>query len=193
MNDVIPISSNNEHGIYFHRITGTHSKEKAIVYLCLGLFFLMMTRPAYEFIWYLIYGIGLLLSWVFVLAYQSDYVLGVSANLGGITAVIYCIVLAITMLSNGIRCVYKAKLETANILYERRCLVLVSAETRNVVTQIYSLTKNGDVYKLQCEVCKLTDGKYGKPRKINLTVDTKNYQNSNTLASVLADIATMIS
>lgn len=193
MNDVIPISSNNEHGIYFHCITGTHSKEKAIVYFCLGLVFLMIAKPAYEFIWYLIYGIGLLLSWAFVLAYQSDYVLGISANFGGTTAVIYCIVLAITMFSNSVRCNFKAKLEMADILYECRCLVLVSAETRYVVTQIHSLTKNGDVYKLQGEVCKLTDGKYGKPRKINLTVDTKNYQNSNILASVLADIATMIS
>lgn len=193
MNNVIPISSNNEHGIYFHRITGTHSKEKAIVYFCLGLFFLMIAKPAYEFIWYLIYGIGLILSWAFVLAYQSDYVLGISANLGGITVAVYCIVLAITMFSNGVRCHFKAKLETADILYECRCLVLVSAGTCYVVTQIYSMTKNGDVYKLQCEVCKLTDGKYGKPRKINLAVDTKSYQNSNTLASVLADIATMIS
>lgn len=193
MNDMIPISSNDKNGIYFHRITGTHNTERAIVYFCMGLVFLMIAKPAYEFIWYLIYGIGLLLSWAFVLAYQSDYVLGVSATLGGITAVIYCIVLAITMFSNAVRCNFKAELEMADILYECRCLVLVSAGTRYVVTQIYSLARNGDVYKLRCEVCKLTDGKYGRPHKVDLTIDPIAYRNSVTLASVLADVATMIS
>ena len=62
MNDMIPISSNNEHGIYFHRITGTHNTEKAIVYFGVGLVSLIIAKPAYEFIWYLIYGIGLILS-----------------------------------------------------------------------------------------------------------------------------------
>lgn len=196
MNQLVPVAANAQQDTYFCCIKGTRRNEKAIICFCFTVLFFVMAKPAYEFIWYLTYGIGLLLGWVVVLAYQSDYVLGVIANLSGIAGSIYCIALAVAMLVNGVQYIVKAKLESADILYDQRCLLVVchksSEETRYVVTQIFKITKENDEFRLWCDICKLEDGVLSNPHEVNFTIEPMSYQRSTKLQEILLNIAATI-
>ena len=100
------------------------------------------------------------------------------------------------MLVNGVQYIVKAKLESADILYDQRCLLLVchksSEETRYVVTQIFKITKENDEFRLWCDICKLEDGVLSNPHKVNFTIEPMSYQRSTKLQEILLNIAATI-